>query len=107
MPISQGELSRRIRSAREACRLTQEQVAEHLGVSRPTVAQLEAGNRSVSSLELDRLAHLFGRDVQGVFPYIGKDRLRTAVDYHVGRRHEGQRWYDDFIAWANVQRSQH
>ncbi|HXU33264.1 MAG TPA: XRE family transcriptional regulator [Thermoanaerobaculia bacterium] len=65
MPVTQQELGRRIRSAREACRLTQEQVAEHLGVSRPTVVQIEVGNRSVSSLELDRLAHLFGRDLRG------------------------------------------
>lgn len=63
MPITQQELGGRLRSAREACRLTQEQVAEHLGVSRPTVAQIEAGNRSVSSLELSRLAHLFGREI--------------------------------------------
>ena len=64
MPVTQQELGRRIRAAREACRLTQEQVAERLGVSRPTVAQIEASKRSVSSLELDKLAHLFGRDIR-------------------------------------------
>ena len=64
MPITPNELSRRIRASREACGLTQEQVAEHLGVSRPTVVQIEQGKRSVSSLELDRLAHLFGRDIR-------------------------------------------
>src|SRR5262249_1482813 len=63
MPITQEELGRRIRTAREACGMTQEQVAGHLGVSRPTVVQIEAGNRSVSSLELDKLAHLTGRDL--------------------------------------------
>ena len=64
MPITQEELASRIRRAREACRLTQEQVGEILGVSRSTVAQIEAGNRAVSSLELDQLAHLFGRDIR-------------------------------------------
>ena len=64
MAITQQELSRRIRAAREACRMTQEQVAERLGLSRPTVVQIEAGNRSVSSLELDKLAYLFGRDIR-------------------------------------------
>lgn len=64
MPVTQLELGHRIRNAREACRLTQEQIAEQLGVSRPTVVQIEAGNRSVSSLELDRLAYLFGRDIR-------------------------------------------
>ncbi len=64
MPITQEELGSRIRGAREACRLTQGQVAESLGVSRPTVAQIEGGNRAVSSLELDQLAHFFGRDIR-------------------------------------------
>lgn len=44
--------------------MTQEAAAEHLGVSRPTFVQIEAGNRSVSSLELDKLAYLFGRDIR-------------------------------------------
>jgi Zn-dependent peptidase ImmA (M78 family)/DNA-binding XRE family transcriptional regulator len=44
--------------------MTQDDVATHLGVSRSTVAQIEANNRSVSSLELDRLAYLFGRDLR-------------------------------------------
>src|SRR5258705_13187075 len=64
MPITQQELGRRIRAAREACRMTQEDAAKHLGVSRPTFVQIEAGNGSVSSLELDKLAYLFGRDIR-------------------------------------------
>lgn len=63
MAITQQDLGRRIRAARKACRMTQAEVAERLGVSRPSVVQIEAGNRSVSSLELDRLAYLFGRDI--------------------------------------------
>jgi Zn-dependent peptidase ImmA (M78 family)/DNA-binding XRE family transcriptional regulator len=50
--------------AREARGLTQEDVAEHLEVSRPTVAQMELGNRAVTSLELDLLARLYGRDLR-------------------------------------------
>ena len=64
MPVSREELARRLRVAREACGLTQEDVAEHLDVSRPTVAQMELGNRAVTSLELDRLARLYGRDLR-------------------------------------------
>lgn len=44
--------------------MTQEDAAKHLGVSRPTFVQIEAGNRSVSGLELDKLAYLFGRDLR-------------------------------------------
>lgn len=64
MAITQQELGTRIRAAREACGMTQDAVATHLGVSRPTVVQIEAGNRSVSSLELDKLSYLFGRDIR-------------------------------------------
>lgn len=63
MPISQQELGRRLRVAREACKMTQEAVARRLGVSRSTVAQMELGNRAVTSLELDRLASLYGREI--------------------------------------------
>src|ERR1035441_4646474 len=48
--IDQSELGRRLRQAREACGLTQQNVAEQLGVSRPTVAQMELGNRAITSL---------------------------------------------------------
>lgn len=44
--------------------MTQDDAAKYLGVSRPTFVQIEAGNRSVSSLELDKLAYLFGRDIR-------------------------------------------
>lgn len=44
--------------------MTQDDAAKHLAVSRPTFVQIEAGNRSVSSLELDKLAYLFGRDIR-------------------------------------------
>ncbi len=64
MAITQAELGRRLRVAREVCGLTQEAVAQELGVSRPAVTQMEAGNRAVSSLELSRLSYLFGRDIR-------------------------------------------
>lgn len=67
MPVDRSELARRLRLAREACRMTQEAVAQRLGVSRSTVAQMELGNRAVTSLELDRLATLYGRDIREFF----------------------------------------
>lgn len=63
MAITQQELGSRLRVAREAAGLTQEEVGRRLGVSRSSVAQMELGNRSVSSLELDELARLYGRDM--------------------------------------------
>ena len=67
MPIDNLELARRIKTAREASGKTQEQVAVVLGVSRPTVTQIELGNRAVSSIELQQLANLFGRDIREFF----------------------------------------
>ena len=64
MPITAQELGRRLRIARESCAMTQEDVARHLGASRPTIAQMELGNRAVNSLELDQLAYFFGRDIR-------------------------------------------
>jgi Zn-dependent peptidase ImmA (M78 family)/DNA-binding XRE family transcriptional regulator len=57
-------LAHRLREAREAAGLRQEDVARNLGISRPSVAQFELGNRTVTGLELSQLARLYGRDVQ-------------------------------------------
>ena len=46
--------------------MTQDDVARHLDVSRSTVAQIELGNRTVSGIELSRLAYLFGRDLDSL-----------------------------------------
>ncbi len=64
MTVDNKELGRRLKSAREAVRMTQEAVANHLKVSRPTVSQIEAGDRAVSSLDLDQFAYLYGRDIR-------------------------------------------
>lgn len=58
------ELGRRLKAARDSCGLTQDDVAAELNVSRSTVAQIEAGNRGVSGIELGQLAFLFGRDMR-------------------------------------------
>ena len=62
--LTPAELGRRLRAARDSCGLTQEDVAAELSVSRSTVAQIEAGNRGVSGIELGKLAFLFGRDMR-------------------------------------------
>lgn len=65
--ITQVELARRLRSARINVGLSQEEVAAGLGVVRPTVSQIEAGKRGVSSIELARLAKLFRRPLGSFF----------------------------------------
>lgn len=67
MTVTQEELARRLREAREAAGFSQEQVAKALHLTRPTIAQIEAGKRKVSSIELAALARLFGRPLQSFF----------------------------------------
>jgi transcriptional regulator with XRE-family HTH domain len=67
MPVGQKELGQRVQDAREACRLTQEEMAHHLRVSCSTVTQMELGNRAITSFELERIAYLFGRDMWEFF----------------------------------------
>lgn len=57
------DLTQRLKTAREAVGLTQQQVADWLGVRRPAVAEIENGSRAVKSDELVRLASLYGRSL--------------------------------------------
>ena len=67
MAISQEALGARLRQARDSAGLTQDQVGRELGISRSAVTLIENGTRAVNSLELDRLAFLFGRDIRDFF----------------------------------------
>lgn len=49
----------RLRAAREAAGLSQGQVAKLMGMHRPTISEMEAGNRRVAADELTKLADLY------------------------------------------------
>jgi transcriptional regulator with XRE-family HTH domain len=55
-------LAARLREAREYLGLSQEFVAEQLGVPRATISAMETAKRKVTSLELKQLARLYRRD---------------------------------------------
>jgi Zn-dependent peptidase ImmA (M78 family)/DNA-binding XRE family transcriptional regulator len=61
--ISEAELGRRLKAAREQLGLTQEQVAAQLGLSRGALAQIELGMRAPNSLQLARLAGIYQREL--------------------------------------------
>ena len=85
MAIDQKELGRRLKLARKSSALTQGDVARHLGVSRSTVAQIEAGNRMVTGIELSCLAYLFCKDIRGFVaenPSSGEDILVALFRVH-------------------------
>ncbi len=67
MPLDPQTLGARLRQARENRGLSQQKVAEALKVPRPAVSLMESGERAVTTLELSRLADLYGRDVVDFF----------------------------------------
>lgn len=54
------EIAKRLRAAREQCGLSQGQVAEMMGLQRPSVSEVEAGRRGVSAEELARFSKIYG-----------------------------------------------
>lgn len=72
-----GALGERLRAARLRRRLTQAVVAARVGVSKQTLAKLEAGNPNTSLATTLRLLHVLG---------LGQDIDRLAVDDELGRR---------------------
>ena len=66
MALTQETLGRRLQEARKSVALTQQDVAEQLGFSRESLAQIEAGVRSVNSLEIVRLSRLYGRSLSAI-----------------------------------------
>jgi transcriptional regulator with XRE-family HTH domain len=51
-----ADIGPRIRMAREMAGLSQGQVARLMGLHRPSITEIEAGNRRVSTEELEQLA---------------------------------------------------
>lgn len=66
MGLTQEALGRRLQDARVSVALTQADVARELGLSRESLAQIESGSRSVNSLEIVRLARLYGRSLASI-----------------------------------------
>lgn len=61
-------LGRRIRIAREALTMTQEQLARHLDLTRTSVANLEAGRQRISAYSLAVAARSLGVAVADLCP---------------------------------------
>jgi transcriptional regulator with XRE-family HTH domain len=62
----QIELGKRIRSLREQIGLSQLDIAEHLGINRVTVSQIEKGQRKLSAEETKRLSEVFNITSDGL-----------------------------------------
>jgi len=69
----QERLSERLRESREYLGLSQEFVAEHLGIPRASISAMESGKRKVSGVELKQLARLYKRSIASL---LGEEELR-------------------------------
>ena len=58
--IDAAQLGKRLRGVREGRGLSQQAAAEALGLPRTAVTNMESGSRAVSTLELTRLAEIYG-----------------------------------------------
>lgn len=63
MALTRKQIAQRLREAREAVGFSQAYVAERLRVHRPTISEIEAGRRAVSSEELYRFAELYAMPI--------------------------------------------
>jgi transcriptional regulator with XRE-family HTH domain len=63
----------RLRKARELSGLSQGQVAKQMNMHRPTISEIEAGNRRVSVEEMSRFAEIYDVSVA----YLTGDRRET------------------------------
>lgn len=57
--ITKQKLAERIKKMREDREISQEGLASKLGLPRPSISQLESGQRDISSIELAKLAKIF------------------------------------------------
>ena len=57
--VSKKELAKRIKKSREDLCLSQEELAAKLKLPRPSISQIESGQRDISSFELAKLAKIF------------------------------------------------
>ena len=78
-------LGQRLTAARKARGVTQEEVAAHLGCSRPTLIAVEKGERRAKPDEIIKLAAYYGRSVHelvrpGVSIVALEPHLRAVVD---------------------------
>lgn len=77
-----AELGERLRRSREYLGLSQSEVAEYMGLSRPAISNMESGRRKVSTFELARLASLYRQPYEyflGEVPEVPEDTTTTAL----------------------------
>jgi transcriptional regulator with XRE-family HTH domain len=57
------ELGHHLKRARESKRMSQQEIAEHLGISQKTLSNIESGKAKPSIMQLAELGRIFGVDI--------------------------------------------
>ncbi len=65
--LKRAKMAERLKEARKLAGLSQGQVAKLLGMHRPTITEIEAGNRRVSAEELTRFSEIYDVSVSWLF----------------------------------------
>lgn len=70
-------IGKRIKELRERTNLTQEELAKKLGISRPSISQIESGQRKISSSELEKLSQIFEISMEELLnPYEAEKKIK-------------------------------
>ncbi len=69
-------IGQRLQDTRKYLGFTQEEVADHLGVNRTALVEIEKGNRKIEALELKKLAKLYQ---QPIIHFTGEDVATSAL----------------------------
>ena len=83
MPITPEEIGRRLRLARKSRHLSQQTAGAEIGRDQPVISRIESGERPVSTLELLRLADLYGQSAEWFIDptfSLGPEELSTSPD---------------------------
>lgn len=66
-----------LREAREEAGLTQQNMADELGVSRPTYIRIEENPENASVLQARRICEILSRNYEGIF--FGRNARKTSI----------------------------
>lgn len=93
-----AEVGVKLKSAREACDLTQSKVANYLGIARELISYYENGTRPIDLLTLNKLSNLYGYPVEFFLSNEVQDDTGVALAFRSNGLSEGDL---DFLAKAN------
>ncbi len=81
MALTRKQIGARLREIREEIGFTQAEIATRLGVHRPTISEIEAGRRAVTSEELFRFSEFYARPLSDLLsePQPNSDSVLQAM----------------------------